>query len=219
MRLVKDDDVRLDGLKVCLVVAEGVSVSPPPDGLARELAKAAAFRAAHDLPDGSREAMREALRGGGFKPSGRNKPASEYLARTAREGNVPVINNLVDCNNLLSLETGLPVSLLDADALGDAVLVRVAREGESYVFNTAGQAMDLCGLACICSVASGRPLGNPVKDSMEGKVKEATNRVAGFVYAPAGNGDRILAAAGERFAEILRLYGGPEADASYRGIV
>src|SRR3712207_7695492 len=45
------------------------------------------------------------LRNGGFRPSGRNKPASEYLAQAAREGRFPRINNLVDVNNLVSLRS------------------------------------------------------------------------------------------------------------------
>jgi DNA/RNA-binding domain of Phe-tRNA-synthetase-like protein len=114
----------------------------------------------------------------------------------------------VDCNNLLSLDTGLPISLLDLRALGEQALVRIAAEGESYVFNAAGHDMDLAGLLCVCS-AEGSPLGNPVKDSMAGKLKEDSQDYAGFIYAPPSlYTPDALKAVGERFADLLRRYCG-----------
>ncbi len=42
--------------------------------------------------DKVREAVRRLLRHGGFKPSGRSKPASEYLVRAISEGALASIN-------------------------------------------------------------------------------------------------------------------------------
>ena len=100
--------------------------------------------------------IRKMLKRGGFSPSGRNKPASEYLAQTAREGRFPAINNLVDINNLVSLEHGLPISMLDLDVAGEAIEIRYGRAGEKYVFNSMGQEIDLEGLICICLRDGGR---------------------------------------------------------------
>jgi len=93
--------------------------------------------------------VRGLLRRGGFKPSGRNKPASEYLAQAAREGRFPRINNLVDVNNLISLESGLPISLLDLAAVGERAEIRYGAPGEKYVFNSGGQEIELAGLICV----------------------------------------------------------------------
>ena len=194
-----------------VVFASGVRVSETPVELAAEIDALVARRSSEDFPPPPlKEAVRAMLRRGGFKPSGRNKPASEYLAQAAREGRFPRINNLVDVNNLVSLEFGLPISLLDARALGDQIALRYGHDGESYVFNSADQAIDLKGLVCACRAEGDRsiPLGNPIKDSMAGKIKQDTRGVVGVIYAtpaamPASGMSRLT----ERFAELLRLHG------------
>src|SRR5262249_46884298 len=62
-----------------------------------------------------RELVRELLRHGGFKPAGRSKPASEYLIRAATEGKLASINMAVDVCNIVSLHSGLPISVVDLD--------------------------------------------------------------------------------------------------------
>src|SRR5437868_2189912 len=51
--------------------------------------------------DKVREAVRGLLRQGGFKPTGRSKPASEYLIKAAREKTLPPINPCVDVCNVV----------------------------------------------------------------------------------------------------------------------
>lgn len=209
MLLQKAIDPRLGATLVCLVQAEGCTISSSPAPLVEILAALVAQRSGEDFPPVDiKNAVRDMLRAGGYKPAGRQKPASEYLAQAAREGRFPSINGPVDCNNILSLETGLPISLLDADAVGTDPLIRIGEAGESYVFNASGHVMDLTGLLCACR-QDGSPLGNPVKDSMAGKITEQTSRLAGFIYAPRTlfNPDS-LAGLGERFADMLRRYGG-----------
>jgi len=182
MTIRKTEDPRLSGALVCLVTAqvEGVHASPP--ALVQALDALADTRSMEEFPPATlKDAVRGMLRAGGFKPAGRQKPASEYLAQSAREGRFPSINGPVDCNNLLSLETGLPISLLDADEIGTEALVR------------------------ICDDVDATPLGNPVKDSMRGKLKDGTKHLAGFIYAPPGlYSPQSLRLLGERFAALLR---------------
>lgn len=209
MMLVKADDPRLDQALVCLVVAEGCTVSPSPAPLTEALASLVVQRSGEDFPPVKiKDAVRDMLRSGGYKPAGRQKPASEYLAQAAREGRFPSINGPVDCNNILSLETALPISILDADAFGGDTLIRICGAGESYVFNVSGHEMDLAGLLCACKTDK-TPLGNPVKDSMAGKITDSTTRLAGFIYAPLSlYTPTSLGALGERFAGLLRQYCG-----------
>jgi DNA/RNA-binding domain of Phe-tRNA-synthetase-like protein len=209
MTLHKADDPRLEPTLVCLILAEGCTVAPSPAALAEALAGLVQQRAAADFPPAKlKDAVRAMLRAGGYKPAGRQKPASEYLAQAAREGRFPSINGPVDCNNILSLETGLPISLLDAAAVGEAPLIRIAAAGESYTFNAAGHEMELEGLLCACS-ADGSPLGNPVKDSMAGKITAQTTSLAGFIYAPlALYSPASLKVIGERLAALLVQYCG-----------
>src|SRR5881394_2170050 len=79
----------------------------PPDVLALLSADTAAPLHSDDAV---REAVRSLLRHGGFKPTGRSKPASEYLLKAVREGLLSSINLAVDACNVVSLHSGLPIS-------------------------------------------------------------------------------------------------------------
>lgn len=147
---------------------------------------------------------------GGFKPSGRSKPASEYLAQSAREGRFPFINNLVDATNYLSLKTGFPMGILDLAIMGESPLIRYGRAGEKYVFNSVGQEIELQGLICVCAGPRGEevPLANPIKDSMRAKIKAETRDVLGLINAST----RLISPAEleryvQEFATLLERYG------------
>ncbi|NLT65691.1 MAG: hypothetical protein GXX84_03720 [Acidobacteria bacterium] len=153
-----------------------------------------------------RKAVRNMLRYGAFKPSGRSKPSSEYLLAAALEGDFPLVNPVVDVNNAVSLESGYPASVFDLDLCGYSLLLRRGLAGESYVFNPSGQIIDLRDLLCVCrQEGSGwRPCGNPVKDSMETKTRESTRNVAAVIYAPASESNDHIEQAAVHFAELLQ---------------
>jgi DNA/RNA-binding domain of Phe-tRNA-synthetase-like protein len=185
-----NNSIRDRGLLAGVCVANDIVVRPSSEALAMQLQSLVAQRKEQEFPPPAvKDAVRGLLKTGGFKPSGRNKPASEYLAQAAREDRFPAINNLVDVNNFVSLSTGLPISLLDAAEFGEVLLLRYGREGERYVFNAGGQEIDLDGLICACAESSDMPLGNPIKDSLTGKIKDSTRSVVGIIYAPSSMSD------------------------------
>jgi len=99
-----------------IVEARGLRIADAPPKLVAGIDLLLEKRAESGFPpDDLRKAIRDLFRFGGFKPTGRSKPASEYLARTAEGGSFPRINNVVDACNFYSLLTGLPISLLDLD--------------------------------------------------------------------------------------------------------
>jgi DNA/RNA-binding domain of Phe-tRNA-synthetase-like protein len=151
-------------------------------------------------------AVRNMLRFGSYKPSGRSKPSSEYLLAAALEGGFPLVNGPVDINNAVSLEWGYPASIFDMDLCGTDLLLRRGLPGESYVFNPSGQSIDLKDLVCVCRKegTAWLPCGNPVKDSMATKTGESTRNVAAVIYAPASECRTDLDAAADRFASLLR---------------
>ena len=53
--------------------------------------------------DETRKTVRDVFRHGGYKPTGRGKPASEYLVRAAGEGKLSSINPAVNLCNVASL--------------------------------------------------------------------------------------------------------------------
>jgi len=184
-------DSPLPGLIVGLVECHGVRIEPAPAELRELCAQAAQAAAGGEAAGGDarRQAIRSLLRSGGFKPSGRNKPAQEYLLRTvAEEGELPSISNAVDLLNLVSLRSGLPISLVSLDRLGERLSLRVGVAGERFVFNRTGQELDVEGLLCICAAGDGRtePVGSPVKDSMRAKVTDLDSHLLACIYASRG---------------------------------
>jgi DNA/RNA-binding domain of Phe-tRNA-synthetase-like protein len=135
-----------------------------------------------------RAACRDILRNGGYKPTGRGKPASEYLLGAAKEGVFPRVNALVDINNLVSLKYLLPISLWDAGlCAASAFEFRLGRPEEGYVFNPSGQELDLEDLVCGCELPGGSlPIVTPIKDGMRTKVRPETGTAIGAIYYPAG---------------------------------
>lgn len=69
--------------------------------------------ASAEISEPTRKAVRTLLRWGGHKPSGRGRPASESLLKSLLAQRWPQIHPLVDMANLLSLQSGLPLSVLD----------------------------------------------------------------------------------------------------------
>jgi DNA/RNA-binding domain of Phe-tRNA-synthetase-like protein len=130
--------------------------------------------------DSVREAVRVLLRHGGFKPSGRSKPASEYLVRAVNDGALGTINAAVDVCNIVSLHSGLPISVVDLAKAKPPFRVGVAPAGSSYVFNASGQAIDLAGLLCLCD-ADG-PCANAVKDAQRTKTDAQTTQSLSVIW-------------------------------------
>jgi len=154
---------------------------------------------------GVRDAVRAMLRYGTYKPSGRAKPASEFLWRAAGEGNFPRVSGPVDVNNAVSLASGLPGSIFDAELTGMRLHLRHGDPGESYVFNPSGQSIDLEDLLVVCRDVGGRwePCGNPVKDAMATKVRDETTSILGVLYVPRELGRAIAERWTARYVELI----------------
>ncbi len=127
-----------------------------------------------------KRAVRDLLRHGGFKPSGRSKPASEYLVAAVTDGRFPRINAGVDVCNVVSLHSGLPISLVDLDLVDGALTLRIAPAGTTYAFNPSGQTIDVSGLICLHDAQG--PTGTPVKDAQRTKTHDNTHATISIVW-------------------------------------
>ena len=150
-----------------------------------------------------RQEVRDLLRHGGHKPTGRGKPSSEYLVRAAGEGKVPRINAAVDACNAVSYHTGLPISVVDVARTSGPLRVAVPAEG-SYVFNASGQEIRLDGLLCLFDGTG--PIANAVKDSHGTKTSPRTRETLSVVWAPATRPAHARAAL-EWYASVLESSG------------
>jgi DNA/RNA-binding domain of Phe-tRNA-synthetase-like protein len=159
---------------------------PAPDWLRALVALDAPTPLASD--DAVRAAVRDLLRRFGYKPTGRGKPASEYLLRAVGEHALAPINLAVDACNAVSLHSGLPISVVDLARARPPLRVAVAPAGAAYVFNAAGQVIDVAGLPCLCDVDG--PCANAVKDAQRTKTDGTTTTTLSLVWGARALGDR-----------------------------
>jgi DNA/RNA-binding domain of Phe-tRNA-synthetase-like protein len=151
---------------------------PSPDWLQALLRAGAAAPLQAD--EAVRGAVRDLLRHGGYKPTGRGKPASEYLTRAAGEGTLASINPAVDACNAVSLHAGLPISVVDLARARAPFRVGLAPAGARYVFNASGQDIDLGGLLCLFDAEG--PCANAVKDAQRTKTSAETRETLSVLW-------------------------------------
>jgi DNA/RNA-binding domain of Phe-tRNA-synthetase-like protein len=162
-----------------------------------------------------RAAVRDLLRHGGYKPTGRGKPSSEYLVRAAAEEGLPRINLAVDACNAVSLHSGLPISVIDLDLAKPPLRIAIAPEGTSYVFNASGQTIDVAGLLCLFD-ADG-PCANAVKDAQRTKTSPATRRTLSVLWGTKPFGEHVARSAAW-YRELLERAGARTIEARSGGI-
>jgi DNA/RNA-binding domain of Phe-tRNA-synthetase-like protein len=185
---VPEPSLRIDPHPLLRVAAFTTSFVAPLRATATPAAASTALRIDADAPlqrdEAVRAAIRDLLRVGGYKPTGRGKPASEYLVRAASDGTLGPINAAVDVCNAVSLHSGFPISVVDLDRAAAPFRIAVAPEGASYVFNASGQEMDLGGLLCVFDAEG--PCANAVRDSHRTKTRDETRATLSVVWGCAG---------------------------------
>ena len=150
-----------------------------------------------------RGAARDLLRHGGYKPTGRGKPASEYLVRAAGEGALSSINAAVDACNAVSLASGVPISVVDLQRASEPFRVRIVPSA-SYVFNSTGQEIRLDGLLCLHDTQG--PCANAVKDCQRTKTSAETIRTLSVLWGPRSHSAQVESALAW-YREILARLG------------
>ncbi len=138
--------------------------------------------------DEVRAAVRDLLRHGGYKPTGRGKPASEYLIRAVTEGALSSINPAVDACNVVSLHSGLPISVVDLDRARPPFRIAVAPAETTYVFNASSQTIDVEGLLCLFDTDGA--CANAVKDAQRTKTTPETTKTLSVLWGAKALGDR-----------------------------
>lgn len=199
--VVEYPGLALQALTAVLPVPLGQLASP---GWLQELLRAdaaAPLRAPGEL----RTAVRDLLRRHGYRPTGRGKPSSEYLAGAAAEGRLGSINAVVDAGNAASLHSGLPISVIDLDLGKPPLRVDVPGVGSKYVFNRSGQEIDVGGLLSLCDAEG--PCANAVKDAQRTKTTATTTRVLAVVWGTSVPDAGHAAAAADWLGEMLRDLG------------
>ena len=160
-------------------------------------------------PEDVQGEIRDMMRHGGYKPTGRGKPASEYLVRAAGEGKLRSINAPVDVCNVVSLHSGVPISVVDLDRTQGALAIDLAPADAAYVFNASGQEIKVAGLVCLHDEDG--PCANGVKDSQRTKTHDGTTRTLTVLWGARSLGTHAAEAAAW-YRELLERLGATTED-------
>jgi DNA/RNA-binding domain of Phe-tRNA-synthetase-like protein len=201
-------DASLEDISLGIIYAANCKIEASSQALLQEINEAISKAKVRTDAETLKGEVRNMLRFGTYKPTGRGKPASEYLLGAAKEEpeRFPRINNLVDINNLVSLESLLPISVIDIQRAGSSTFfARRGRAGESYLFNNTGQTIELRDLLLISIMPQDEPCANAVKDSMKTKIQETSQEFLAVLYAPSAH-LRVLQEATRRFASLLKAH-------------
>ena len=193
MEITYPDHPLLDCRVFVSEFAGGLSKNPTPGSVLQ-------FFGDHAVPPVTRNeeirgAVRDLLRHGGFKPTGRSKPASEYLIKAIEKGWFTPdkgINLAVDACNVVSLHSGLPISVIDLDKTQGPLEIKLCAPDTEYVFNPAGQTIDVSGLISLHDAEG--PCAGPVKDSQRTKTHDGTTKTLSIIWGTNTFQDRTQAA-------------------------
>lgn len=127
-------------------------------------------------------ALRKLFRAAGCDPT-RYRPSSEALLRRLVKGaELPTIHPLVDVNNCLSAELGVPCCVMREGSFGSRLVFRAGLEGESYEslrgpFNLEGKPLLVDEIG---------PVDAPITGSTRVMVEPSTTRAWLVAYLPQG---------------------------------
>lgn len=181
------------------VVSGAIVAGPSPAALSRALddcvADQQAAREAKPIAEIAAIAeTRLAYKACGKDPS-RYRPSAEALQRRMAQGKALYrINRVVDCNNLLSLESGFSIGAYDREKLLPPLCCRVGSVGETYQAIGRG-AINLEGLPLLADQKG--PFGSPTSDSERTMIAAQTQSLLMVVFAfgPVAGLDSCLARA------------------------
>ena len=117
---------------------------------------------------------RKAYKALGKDPARYRLSAEALLRRVGQDKPLYQVNNVVDCNTLISISSALSIGAYDLEQLDGTITFRKGQPGESYDGIGRGP-INLESLPIFADEAG--PFGSPTSDSERSKVTEATRRL------------------------------------------
>ena len=203
-------NIKLPGVKLGMVEADGLRVAPADPGLAQLMDEVCERKrrefTLETLADA--KAVREVramFREWGMDPS-KYRPSSEaLLRRVVQAKGLYRVSNVVDVGNLGSIETGWPFGCYDRSRIQQPIEFRHGISGESYE-GIGKQTWHLDGRPLLAD--SQGPFGSPISDSTRTMITESAQDILIVLYVPAGAADASLEVAIKRLIERLTLFAG-----------
>jgi DNA/RNA-binding domain of Phe-tRNA-synthetase-like protein len=151
-------------------------------------------------------AMRSAYKTLGKDPSRYRGSAEALLRRVLAGKGLYQINNIVDINNLVSLETFQPLGSYDLERIDGPVELRIGMPGETYK----GIGKDEINIENLPVFADAQgPFGSPTSDSERAMVRLETCRILMVIFSFAGPDG--LESSVARACELLGKYAAGQA--------
>lgn len=202
--------IEIPGVQLGVIEVEGVRVVPASAELAREM-DVVCERLRRELTVeqvaelASIREVRAMFRAWGVDPA-RYRPSGEALLRRVVQGKgLYRVSNVVDINNLGSIETGWPYGSYDSAKVEPPVSFRLGLAGEKYegigkrIWHLEGQP--------VLTDRQG-PFGSPISDSARTMITEATSAVLAVIFVPASSAGATLDQAVEQHARRLERFVG-----------
>lgn len=196
-------------------LADNVVNGPTPDALRLEYAdeQARIRQQIGSTPLSEIAALagwRSAFRLFGVDPTQYRCASEALLRRLTKKGDIPSINTVVDCCNLVSIRCALPVAAFDGNAVQDGLTVRFAQGNE--LFTTLGEDSDDHPLPgeVIFTNPAGRVLARRWcwRQSEDSAARAETRRVLCTIEAQHPGAKPAVARALVDLQELLQRYAG-----------
>lgn len=150
---------------------------------------------------------REAYKALGKSPSECRNAAEAMLRRVVKGNGLYHINNVVECNNLISITSGYSIGSYDVSAVKGDVRLLWAPEGEHYK----GIGKDSVNIGRLPVLYDGDgPFGNPTGDSRRAMITEGERDIVSIVYS--FGGEDGLADTLEEYRKLLVKFHVAETD-------
>ena len=205
------EDRRLSGCRLALLMLEDPRVSPTSFAFERLEKKVfSSVRARHTTQSLREHALLASFRKLFWQfdmdPTKVRVSSEALLRRVLGDENLWRVNSAVDAVNLVSVETGLPISLWDAERVRLPIEVRAARKGE--VFHQRGDGRIACqGTELVVSDAEKiLTLGFASTDSELSAVTADTENAIVAVYGTSAVSHEELHKAVQRIKELLEQH-------------
>ena len=135
------------------------------------------------------------------KDPSRYRVSSEALVRRIGQGKgLYEVNTVVDVNNLISIESGFSVGSYDTAKIGEDLVFRVGKEGETYK-GIGKEEIKIAALPVLADDAGA--IGSSTSDSERAMITEDAGEVLTLIYSFSANQDLEKALeAGKRYLEV-----------------
>jgi len=203
-------EVQLPGVRLAVVEADGVAVTPSGPQLVHEMETLCARLRQQftlELLAGAESiiSVRAMFRHWGVDPS-KYRPSSEALLRRVIQGRgLYHISNVVDLTNAGSVEAGWPYGVYNRSQISPPVTLRLGGPGECY--EGIGRRVWHLTDRPVLADATG-PFGSPISDSTRTQISEGVTEVLTVIYAPASSSNAAVEQAAQRQAVRLSAFGG-----------